>query len=118
MERLVNKFKNAINGMTYAFRIDTGVKIQFLLALITILFCLWLDLTPLEWMIILLCIGCVICAELLNTAIEKTLDAIPNLNDKQVGHIKDISAGAVLTISIISFIIMIIIILGKGVITL
>lgn len=117
MERLANKFKNAINGIIYAFKIDTGVKIQFLLATITVLFCFWLGINAFEWMIILVCIGCVICAELLNTAIEKTLDAINYLEDTQVGHIKDISAGAVLTISIVSFIIMIIIILSKGVLT-
>lgn len=37
-----------------------------------------LGITRMEWMIIILCIGVVIAAELFNTAIEKLVDRLPN----------------------------------------
>lgn len=113
MERLVRKFRNAIEGLIYAFRIDNGVKIQFLLALLTIIACLFLNLLFIEWLIIIVCIGAVLSAELLNTAIEKTLDhVVPPSHHVKV--IKDISAAGVLVISVAAFIVMGLILISKG----
>lgn len=113
MERLVRKFRNAIEGLVYAFKIDNGVKIQFLLAFITIFVCFFLNLTYIEWLIIIICIGAVLSAELLNTAIEKTLDHVVPPSH-QVKVIKDISAAGVLLISVAAFIVMGLILISKG----
>ena len=51
-----------------------------------------LGITRMEWMIIILCIGVVIAAELFNTAIEKLVDLVSPV----AGQVKDIAAGAVL----------------------
>lgn len=115
MAQLVEKFKNALNGVMIAFKIDTGVKIQFFLALITLVFSFLFNLNTTEWMIIILCIGMVLGAELLNTSIEKICDYSTSIDYEAKGKIKDISAGAVLVVSIASFIIMLMIILSKGV---
>src|SRR5699024_12485109 len=66
-----------------------------------------------EWMSILIVIGLVIHAELLNTAIEKLLDYTkPEIHPK-AKIIKDMAAGAVLIASIIAAIVGIIIFLPK-----
>jgi diacylglycerol kinase (ATP) len=53
----------------------------------------------------LICIGVVLSAELLNTAIEKLVDLVsPQFNPK-AGEIKDISAAAVFVLAMISAII-------------
>lgn len=114
MERLVNKFKNAFNGLVEAFKIDSSVRLQYLLATITLIASLLLRLTLNEWMVVLICIGLVLSAELLNTAIEKTLDNIHDFPDDVRKNVKDISAGAVLVVSIVSLIIMILILVNKG----
>ena len=55
-----------------------------------------LSFTRMEWMIIILCIGVVIAAELFNTAIEKLVDLVSPQQHPVAGQVKDIAAGAVL----------------------
>ena len=66
-----------------------------------------------EWIVCLILFAMVISLELINTAIEITVDiAMPKINEK-AKFAKDISAGAVLFSAIISAIIGIIIFLPK-----
>lgn len=53
-----------------------------------------------EWMIVLLCIGAVIAAELFNTAIEKLVDLVSPERHPIAGQVKDIAAGAVLVCAV------------------
>lgn len=53
-----------------------------------------------EWMIMLLCIGVVIAAELFNTAIEKLVDLVSPGHHPLAGQVKDIAAGAVLVCAV------------------
>lgn len=55
-----------------------------------------LGITRMEWMIIILCIGVVIAAELFNSAIEKLVDLVSPERHPIAGQVKDIAAGAVL----------------------
>ena len=60
---------------------------------------------PSEWTILLICIGMVLGFETMNTAIEKTVDRISTDRHPLSGQIKDISAAAVVIVSIVSAII-------------
>lgn len=55
-----------------------------------------LDITRTDWMIVTLCIGMVIAAELFNSAIEKLVDLVSPQRHPLAGQVKDIAAGAVL----------------------
>jgi undecaprenol kinase len=55
-----------------------------------------------EWALVLLCIGAVTGAELLNTAVEKLCDRLHPGQDRQIGLVKDMAAGAVLMFAIVS----------------
>lgn len=57
-------------------------------------------ITRTEWMIIVLCIGVVIAAELFNTAIEKLVDLVSPEWNAVAGQVKDIAAGAVLVCAV------------------
>ena len=63
---------------------------------------LYLSISPLEWIAVLICCGLVIAAELFNTAIEKVCDMISTEREPQIKYIKDVSAAAVLVLSITS----------------
>ena len=66
---------------------------------------IFLGLTAIEWSVIALCIGSVISAEMINTAIEALVDLVsPEFNQK-AGKIKDIAAGAVLLTAIVATIV-------------
>ena len=65
----------------------------------------YFEISSTEWLVQCICIGIVMGAEGLNTAIEKLADFIQPEFDEKIGRIKDISAGAVLLVSIISVIV-------------
>ena len=103
----------ALNGIKLLFAGQNNIKIQ---GVIGILVCLvgWIvTLSTLEWMFVLFCIGWVLSAESFNTAIEYVVDFISPDYHIKAGQIKDISAGGVLIISIISSIIGLIIFIPK-----
>ena len=53
-------------------------------------------ITRTEWMLVILCIGLVIAAELFNSAIEQLVNLVSPQRHPLAGRIKDIAAGAVL----------------------
>ena len=65
---------------------------------ISIYFQLSLD----DWRWIILAIGFVWLAEVLNTAIERLADAVTLEQDPSIGYAKDVAAGAVLTAVFVS----------------
>ena len=62
-------------------------------------------ITTTEWLFVVLAIGIVLTAELLNTAIEMIVDFIAPDFHRKAGKIKDIAAGAVLMAALTSAII-------------
>ena len=63
------------------------------------------DITQTEWMIVTLCIGVVIAAELFNSAIERIVDLVSPQHQPLAGQIKDIAAGAVLICALTAMIV-------------
>ena len=98
-----NTFKNARKGFRLVLKSEINLRIHVVIALIVTLFALYLNFSPVELCLLLFVIGLVIVSEMLNTAIEFTLDSIfHNKYSKMVGMAKDISAGAVMFASFIS----------------
>lgn len=112
-KKLKNSFKYAIEGIESAFKTEQNLKIHFIVMAIVIVLGILLKINYIEWAICFLLFGFVITAELLNTAIEVTVDlAMPQKNDK-AKLAKDIAAGAVLVSSIIAILVGIVIFLPK-----
>jgi len=83
-------------------------------AIIAVLFTGWyIQLNSSEWLWIILAIGLVLVAELLNTAIELLVDLVSPEFNVQAGKVKDVAAGAVLVAAVISVCIGAIIFLPK-----
>ena len=102
--KITRSFAHAFSGLKKTYKSERNFKIHIFSACLVLLLCLFLGISRLEWVIILLVISMVIALEMVNTALEKIVDAI-SLEKKQIlGDIKDISAGAVLVISLISVI--------------
>lgn len=64
-----------------------------------------LGITRTEWIMVVMCIGTVIAAELFNTAIEKLVDLVSPERHPVAGQVKDIAAGAVLICAVAAAII-------------
>ena len=112
-KKLKNSFKYAIEGIQSAFKTEQNLKIHFIVTAIVVFLGILLKIDYIECAICFLLFGFVITAELLNTAIEVTVDlAMPQKNDK-AKLAKDIAAGAVLVSSIIAILVGIVIFVPK-----
>lgn len=100
----MKKFKVAFNGIKEGIK-HKAILIQIILGFMAVLGGIIIKLNYYEWLAFIICIGCVIGSEMLNTCIEKICDFIePNYNDK-IKIIKDISSGAVLIFSLMALVI-------------
>jgi len=98
-----NTFKNARKGFRLVLKSEMNLRIHVAIATLVIFTALVMKFSALEFCILLFVIGLVIVAEMLNTAIEFTLDSVyHNKYSRMVGMAKDISAGAVMFATIIS----------------
>ena len=96
-------FKNSFKGIRLALKSERNIRIHFVIATIVILLGIWLKFNVVEFCLLLIAIATVIIAEMVNSAIEFTLDAIfHNRYSKLVGMAKDIAAGAVMIATFIS----------------
>ena len=98
-----NTFKNARKGFKLVLKSEMNIRIHVAIATFVVFMALFLKFSAVEFCLLLFVIGLVIVAEMLNTAIEFTLDSIyHNRYSRMVGMAKDISAGAVMFASFIS----------------
>ena len=96
-------FKKQLRSFGYAWKgirccvgKEQNISFHLIVTVLTIIAGFLLDITRTDWMIVILCIGVVIAAELFNTAIEKLVDLVSPERHPIAGQVKDIAAGAVL----------------------
>ena len=112
-QALNKTFSTAFNGIQHFFKTERNGKIQAAVTGFTLLLSFYLQLSPVEWIFILFCIGAVIGLEMMNTALEKLCDHVHKDSHPVIKIVKDVAAGAVLFVSIISVIIGLIIFIPK-----
>ena len=96
-------FMNSFKGIRLALKSERNIRIHFISAVLAIAFGIILHFTPAEFCLVLIAIALVIISEMVNSAIEFSLDAIfHNRYSKLVGMAKDIAAGAVMVATFIS----------------
>ena len=99
-------FKNARKGFRLVLKSEMNIRIHITIAIFVLILAYLLGFSALEFCAVLFAIAIVIVTEMLNTAIEFTLDSIyHNRYSKMVGMAKDISAGAVMFATIISILV-------------
>jgi len=115
-----NFFMNRIKSVKYAAKgfwilitSENSIIAQIIIAFLVTILGILMNLSATEWMFQIFSIGLVLVAESLNTAIEKMADFIHPNYHKQIGRIKDISAGAAFFAAIFAVIIGLIIYLPK-----
>lgn len=98
-------FKYALQGIGTCIKDENNLLIQFSASMLVIMFAVFLKCTFVEWAILMSMCFLVVSLEMVNTAIENLCDRITLERDSQIKKIKDISAGAVLTMAICSVIV-------------
>ncbi|MEG0284243.1 MAG: diacylglycerol kinase family protein [Erysipelotrichales bacterium] len=108
-----NKFKVAFNGLKVVLCEESSAKMQLCILVLACLLGVYLNLSDMEWIIIIVMSTIVFTLEIMNTAIEYIVDVISPEFNQIAGKIKDIAAGAVLLSTMTSVLIGIIIYLPK-----
>lgn len=94
-------FKNARKGMRLTLKSERNLRIHLFVASLVLVSAYCLNFSINKFCILLLTIAGVISAEMFNSAIEFSLDAIfHNKFNRMVGMAKDIAAGAVMIVTI------------------
>lgn len=85
----------AFKGMLTLVRSEHSIMVQLAIGVLVSILGFLLDISPTEWMLQTICVGMVLSAEGLNTAVEKLCDFVHPGPDPRIGRIKDIAAGGV-----------------------
>ncbi len=104
-KKLINSFKYAFTGMWSAYKSERNMKIHIAVAILVILFGVFLQISTYEWLACIVCFAMVIGAEMFNTAIETVVDIAMPKKDERAKKAKDVAAGGVLVFAIGSAII-------------
>ncbi|MBD3279824.1 MAG: diacylglycerol kinase family protein [Candidatus Pacebacteria bacterium] len=104
MKKFLLSFVNAFKGIRSGFQ-ERNMKIHGLAAVIVIAAGLVFNLNVGEWVLVLILIGLVMAAELINTAVEELADTVRDelkLDYGATTRARDVAAGAVLVLAIIA----------------
>jgi diacylglycerol kinase (ATP) len=92
----IQSLNDAVEGFIYVIRSEKNMRIHFFLGFLVLLGAIFLGVSKIEWIILCLSVCFVWISEMVNTAIEETMDHIQETFHPAVRIIKDVSAGAVL----------------------
>ena len=101
-QRFCRSFQYAWQGLVYCLKTQRNMRFHLLAAVIAVSLGYLLGLSALEMVVLLLTIGLVVVAEMLNTAVEKIVDLICPQVHPLAKAAKDTAAGAVLAAAIIA----------------
>ncbi len=104
MQNKLVAFSHAIRGVKTALITQPNVRIHLIIAVLVSLFGYYLGLSTEELIEIILLVGLVLVAEMINTAIEFTCNAITTEINPDIKKAKDVAAGSVLVVSILAII--------------
>ncbi|WP_286181223.1 diacylglycerol kinase family protein [Bacillus sp. ISL-37] len=110
---LASSFKFGFEGIAAAAAKERNVQIHLAISVIVILSGFIFSINKYEWIAIILSIGGMVSMEMINTAIERTVDLYTKEYHPLAKQAKDIAAGAVLVFAIASVIIGLIIFLPR-----
>ncbi len=102
----VKSFQVASSGLKHAATTQINFQIQIVVGLLVLLAAWYLNFSRIEWLVLIITIGLVLTAELLNTVIEVVVDlAVKEQLLPEAKIAKDVSAAAVLLISTVAFVV-------------
>ena len=100
--KIAASFNYAIEGVLYAVKSQRNMKIHFFIGILVLILAMALNVSRIELLILLLTIGLVICAEMMNTAVEEVVNLFVNDYHPIARNAKNVAAGGELISSIIA----------------
>jgi len=97
---VIESFNFAIEGVIHVLRTQRNMRLHFAAAVAVIVVAVAVGVSKIELSVLLISIAFVLVAEMINTAVEGTIDAATTSFDPMAKLAKDIAAGAVLIASV------------------
>ena len=110
---LYKSFGYAFQGIFNTIRTERNIKIHCVAAILVTIFGIWLQISKTEWMICFILFGLILALELVNTAVEATVDLFTEERKPLAKKAKDAAAGAELVAAIFAAVIGILIFIPK-----
>lgn len=102
---LIESFNYAVSGIIYTLKTERNMRVHFIIAALVILLSLFFDFSRSELLLLFFTITLVLMAEMINTAIERTVDLITDEFHPLARLAKDIAAGGVLIAALNSLVV-------------
>lgn len=99
LKKQLRSFVYAWHGLKAVVGKEQNLDFDLVVGAVVVV-CGWLlGLSRMEWIAVLICIGMVLFAEMMNTAIEKLVDLVSPEWNALAGKVKDIAAAAVMVLA-------------------
>lgn len=92
-KKVARSFKYAFQGLHSAVKTETNWRLGVIEAVIVIAVALYLNISLLDWILVILIIGMVLSSELCNSAIEAIVDSFVEQEHPKAKIAKDFAAG-------------------------
>lgn len=102
---LIDSFNYAFDGVIHTFKTQRNMRLHFLATAVVLILSLLLRLTKIEILILFITIAIVIITEMINTAVEVTVDLVTQEYHPMAAIAKNVAAGAVLVTSVLAIIV-------------
>lgn len=91
----VKSVNAALEGVVHTLKTEKNMRLHFFFGFLVLILGIYLDLTSIEFMILCFAVTFVLVSEMVNTAIEYTIDLVNDEYHPLAKIVKDIAAGAV-----------------------
>ena len=104
-QKFIKSFRYALEGIRLAINSDQNVRFHILAGCLAISLAFLLQISRIEFLMILLAIFFVVMAEMVNTAIEEMTNLIKKEHSREAQIAKDIAAGSVFIAALFSVVV-------------
>lgn len=102
LSQLFSSFRHALRGIAVVYRDEQSFRIQVFLSLVVLAFSFYFPISNFQFLTVLILIAAVLVLEIVNSIFERIIDSFKPRIHPIVRDIKDVMAGAVLIVSLVS----------------
>ena len=110
--KLIKSFRHAFDGLFWTMLAEQNFRVMIALVILAMIVGVWLPLKFWHWVVLAIASVVMLCVELINTAIEKSMDLVLPASLEEIKVIKHIMAGAALVASVGWLVVVVLIVLS------
>lgn len=103
LRRVKRSIINSINGLLKSYKDEQSLWIHFIMSVVVVICGVIFRFNRYDWLFSIILLGLVLCIELLNTAIEATVDLTTTKIHPLAKRAKDVGSAATFMMSIFAF---------------